>query len=86
MNHSVGEYVRGQARINGIEEFWAMLKRGYVGTIHCFSAKHLQCYLNEFAARHGLRDRDTIQMMDTFVFRMIGRRLTFAQLADEGAT
>ena len=32
VNHSVGEYVRGQAHTNGIESFWAMLKRGYQGT------------------------------------------------------
>lgn len=31
--HSVGEYVKGQAHINGVESFWAMLKRGYYGVI-----------------------------------------------------
>ena len=28
VKHSVSEYVRGQAHINGIESFWALLKRG----------------------------------------------------------
>ena len=32
VNHSAGEYVRGMAHVNGIESFWAMLKRGYHGT------------------------------------------------------
>ena len=32
VNHSVGEYVNGQASTNGIESFWALLKRGYHGT------------------------------------------------------
>ena len=27
VKHSIGEYVRGQAHTNGIESFWAMLKR-----------------------------------------------------------
>ena len=34
VNHSVGEYVRGQAHTNGIESFWAMLKRAHKGTFH----------------------------------------------------
>ena len=43
------------AHTNGIESFWAMLKRGYHGTFHHLSAKHLQRYIDEFATRHNLR-------------------------------
>lgn len=80
VNHSVGEYVRAQAHTNGIESFWAILKRGYHGTFHHFSAAHMQRYINEFAARQGLRERDTIAIMGEFVAGMIGRRLTYRQL------
>ena len=31
VRHSVGEYVRGQAHINGMESFWSMVRRGYDG-------------------------------------------------------
>ena len=41
VNHSVGEYVKGQAHTNGLESFWALLKRGYIGTFHHFTWKHL---------------------------------------------
>ena len=41
VKHSVKEYVRGQAHTNGIESMWSMLKRGYVGTYHYMSSKHL---------------------------------------------
>ena len=47
--HSVKEYVNGMAHTNGIESFWALLKRGYYGTYHRMSKKHLQRYVNEFA-------------------------------------
>ncbi len=34
VKHSVGEYVRDQAHTNGMESFWALMKRGYYGTYH----------------------------------------------------
>ena len=63
VRHSAGEYVRGMAHTNGIESFWSMLKRSYHGTFHHFSAKHMQRYINEFAARQGLRESDTVDLM-----------------------
>ena len=51
VRHGVKEYVRDQAHTNGIESFWAMLKRGYVGTYHQMSKKHLGRYVHEFAGR-----------------------------------
>ena len=41
VRHSVGEYVQEQAHTNGIESFWALIKRGYYGTYHKMSEKHL---------------------------------------------
>lgn len=61
--HSVSEYVNGQAHINGMESFWAMLKRGYHGTFHHVSEKHLQRYVDEFAGRHNTRPKDTADQM-----------------------
>ncbi len=34
VNHSAGEYVRGHAHTNGVESFWALLKRGYMDVFH----------------------------------------------------
>ena len=64
IKHSVGEYVRGQAHTNSIERFWATLKRGYKGTYHKMSHKHLSRYITEFAGRHNLRDYDTLVQME----------------------
>ena len=41
VKHSVAEYVRGMAHTNGVESFWSMLKRAYIGTYHKLSPKHL---------------------------------------------
>ena len=78
--HSVGEYVNGQAHTNGIESFWAMLKRGYHGTYHQMSAKHLGRYVGEFAGRHNARPLDTIDQLRAMVRGMVGRRLRYADL------
>lgn len=80
VNHSVGEYVRDQAHTNGIESFWAMLKRGYEGTYHVMSSKHLQRYVNEFSGRHNIREEDTLDQMCEVVAGMVGKRLMYRDL------
>ena len=67
VKHSVKEYVKGQAHTNGIESFWSMLKRGYDGTYHQMSEKHLDRYINEFSGRHNNRPADTINQIETVV-------------------
>ena len=80
VNHSVGEYVRGEAHTNGMESFWSMLKRGYQGTYHYMSKRHLGCYVREFAGRHNVRDLDTLAQMALLVRGMDGKRLTYEEL------
>ena len=80
VNHSVGEYVRNQAHTSGIESFWAMLKRGYYGTYHRISPKHLERYVTEFAGRHNVREIDTIDQMAFLAKGMAGKRLKYKEL------
>ena len=62
-----------------------MLKRGYVGTYHKMSAKHLDRYVAEFQRRHNDRDSDTIEQMESLVAGMAGKRLRLRELtADNG--
>ena len=80
VRHSVREFVKGQAHTNGIESFWAMLKRGYYGTYHRMSEKHLQRYVNEFSGRHNIRSLDTIDQMASVAKGMDGKRLRYRDL------
>ena len=65
---------------NGMESFWAMLKRGHQGVYHKMSPKHLDRYCQEFAGRHNARDADTIDQMAGVVAGMAGKRLRYADL------
>ena len=80
VRHSVGEYVRDMAHTNGIESFWALLKRGYHGTFHHMSENHLGRYVMEFAGRNNIRDLDTIDQMASLASGMVGKRLMYRDL------
>ena len=80
VKHSAKEYVDGMAHTNGMESFWAMLKRGYQGVYHQFSAKHLHRYVGEFEGRHNGRPLNTIDQMAEIVHGMLGRRLRYEDL------
>ena len=80
VEHSIGEYVRGQAHTNDIESFWAMLKRGYQGTYHKMSKKHLARYVLEFAGRHNIRDLDTIAQKTVLARGMVDKSLPWQEL------
>ena len=74
------EYVRGDVGTQGIESFWSMFKRGYHGTYHHMSPKHLQRYVNEFSGRHNARDADTADQIVGMARGIVGRRLRYADL------
>ncbi|MXY86979.1 MAG: IS1595 family transposase [Chloroflexi bacterium] len=80
VTHSLGEYVDGDAHTQGIESFWSMFKRGYVGTYHQMSHKHLDRYVGEFVGRHNSRPLDTIGQMRGTARGLIGKRLQYQEL------
>ena len=82
VKHGVGEYVRGDVSINGMESFWSMLKRGYVGVLHRMSPDHLPRYVAKFEGRHNRRDLNTADQMAAIVRGLDGKRLRYADLID----
>ena len=78
--HSAREWVDGMAGTNGIESFWATLKRSYHGTYHWFSHKHLDRYVGQFVGKHNLREMDTVDQMGSVAVGMVGRRITYRDL------
>src|SRR5262249_40147662 len=79
INHAE-RYVEGHVHTNGIENFWALLKRCVKGTYIHMMPFHLFRYLDEEAFRFNNR-----KMNDQLRFLMmapgiIGRRLTYRKL------
>ncbi|MDE0675153.1 MAG: IS1595 family transposase [bacterium] len=80
VNHTALEFVRGDVTTNGIESFWSMFKRGFMGTYHLMSAKHLQRYVDEFCGRHNVRMLDTMDQLERLAQALVGKRLRWADL------
>ena len=82
VNHSAKQFVDGMAHTNGIESVWALLKRGFYGTYHQFSRKHLQRYVDEFSFRlnEGNCKNHTLDRIDSFIQKSVGARLSYATL------
>ena len=84
VNHSIEEYVRtgGFHHTNTVESYFAILKRGIVGTFHHVSQYHLKRYLGEFDFRYN--ERVALGVEDTeratkAIKGAAGKRLTYRQ-------
>jgi transposase-like protein len=84
VNH-VEEYVRGQVHTQGIENFWALLKRGLRGTYVAVEPFHLDRYVTEQVFRYNNRATADNPLNDADRFTLLmsqitGKRLTYAEL------
>lgn len=68
------------AHTNGVESFWATLKRAYHGTDNHLTKKHSNRYVTQFAGKHNLRDLDTMDQLKSLVLGMAGKRLRYRYL------
>lgn len=84
VNH-VEEYVRGQIHTQGIENFWALMKRGLKGTYIAVEPFHLDRYIGEQVFRYNNRATkdNPLTDADRFAFavtQIVGKRLTYTEL------
>lgn len=87
VNHGIGEYVRGNAHTNTIESYFAILKRGIMGTYHHVSQQHLKRYLCEFDFRYNERKAlgvDDAERANKAIRGSVGKRLTLNQSESGG--
>lgn len=79
INHAE-KYVEGNVHTNGIESFWALLKRGLGGTYISVEPFHLFRYLDEQSFRFNKRKLTDSERFALVARQVIGRRLTYAEL------
>lgn len=77
VNHTEGEYVRGDVTTNHAEGFFSQLKRSLDGTQHHVSVEHLPRYLAEFDFRASTKRLSDSDRMAMLMDRTGGRRLTY---------
>ncbi len=80
VNHTAGEYVRGDVHTNSIESAWALLKRQIIGIHHWVSSKHLQRYLDEMMFRQNRRDASEGNRVNMLLGDTSYKRLTYREL------
>jgi transposase-like protein len=73
-------YVDGQVHVNGVENFWALLKRGLHGTYVSVEPFHLFRYLDERVFTFNLRDLSDYGRFEMVLRAAAGRRLTYLEL------
>ncbi len=76
VNHSQGEYVRGNVTTNRAEGYFGQLKRSIDGTHHHVSRRHLHRYVSEFDYRYTTCKLSDSERMKRLMRQTGGRRLT----------
>lgn len=79
VDHSTGEYVRGDVTTNTVEGYFGLLKRGVHGTYHHVGSQHLSRYLAEFDFRWNARKVSDGVRAVMAVHGAEGKRLTFKE-------
>lgn len=77
-------YAKGHVHVNGLENFWALLKRGIKGTYVSVEPFHLFRYLDEQAFRFNERKDDDKGRFLKTIANFAGKRLMYSKLIGQG--
>jgi hypothetical protein len=80
VDHSVEEYVTGEAHVNTAEGYFSIFKRGMKGIYQHCGEKHLHRYLAEYDFRYNNRTAlgvDDTQRAENAIKGIEGKRLTY---------
>lgn len=80
VDHSRGEYVRGEAHTNSLENYWSLFKRSVKGTYTKIAPFHTDRYLSEQSYRFNTRKMSDYQRFVMLCSQVIGKRLKFNEL------
>jgi transposase-like protein len=77
VTHWAGEYARGDTHVNTAESYFALLKRGVIGSFHHISKQHLDRYCDEFSFRWDHRSINDSPRTEIAIRQTKGRRLSY---------
>jgi transposase-like protein len=75
------KYVEGRVHVNGMENFWSLLKRSLGGTYVAVAPFHLLRYVDEQVFRFNARRTNDAARFLAALIGVVGKRLTYRQLA-----
>ena len=81
VDHSAGEYVKGEVHTNGMENFWSLVKRCLKGMYVAVAPWHLFRYLDEETFRFNERLGKDADRFVQVMKQLAGKRLTYAEAA-----
>lgn len=84
VDHS-NTYVDGRIHVNGMENFWSLLKRALKGTYVAVAPFHLQKYVTEQTYRFNNRKANDASRFVGTMLGTVGRRMTYKSLIQADA-
>ena len=76
-------YVNGRVHTNGIENFWALLKRGLKGTYISVEPEYLFRFVDERVFTFNMRHLTDLGRFSTVLGMVADKRLTYTDLTGQ---